>query len=239
MTQFTQTFPNTEDTMAKRLGMRGLFCLTVLALASVTAFAGQDTRNGVVIINGGREAVAMRPQLPVRAGNPNPGKLKTIYSNLGTSTDAYYSGAGWTVCGPDSNICTQWVAGAFTPKANSTLTEIEVAVGWFAGTNAAILRLNKDSNGLPGKAIHSWNLTNLYDFGTCCTLDVLKDKKGIKVKGKTQYWVVASTTLTSTFGGAWNYTYNLATGSWANSNDQGTTWNSQGGDIPAFGVFGK
>jgi hypothetical protein len=216
---------------------RVLFCLAVLTLVSVTAFAGQDT-NGVIIINGGKEAVATR-QVPAHATIPNPSKLKKIFSNLGTGTDVYYKGEGWTECGPDSGLCTQWVATAFTPKANATVTEIEVALGWFGNTNAAIISLNKDASGVPGKAIHKWNIKNLYTFGTCCTLDKVKSTTGFPVKKGKQYWVVASTTLTSTFEGAWNFNYLLGSGTWANSNDQGATWTMQTSDQPALGVFGK
>lgn len=225
--------------MKGRMIARALLCLAVLTLASVTAFAGQDTKNGVVIINGGKEAVATHVQAPAHATVPNSNKLKKIYSNLGTGTDVYYEGEGWTECGPDSGICTQWVAVAFTPTANATVTEIEVALGWFANTNAAIISLNKDASGVPGKAIHKWNIKNLYSFGTCCTLDKVKSATGFPVKKGKQYWVVASTTLTSTFGGAWNFNFQLASGPWANSNDQGSTWTMQTSDQPAVGVFGK
>jgi hypothetical protein len=226
--------------MAKKLGVRSLLCLAVLALASVTAFAGQHTTEGVIIINGGKEAVSTHTQTPSHPVDPNPTKLKTIYSNLGTGTNVYNKGAGWTVCGPASGICTQWVAMPFTPKARATVTKIESAVGWFSGTMEVVISLNADSNGKPGKAIHTWHVKKMEAFGTCCTLDITRSKKGLPVKKGKQYWVVASTDTTDAdLGAAWNFTWNNAQGLYAWSTDLGVTWNTATGAISALGVFGQ
>ena len=226
--------------MTKKFGVRSLLCLAVLALASIGAFAGQATKDGVIIINGGKEAVATHVQLPFRPTNPNPAKLKTIYSNLGTGTTVYNSGQGWTVCGPNSGICTQWVAMPFTPTASALVKKIGAAVGWFAGTKEVVISLNRDSSGVPGKAIRTWHVTNMPGFGTCCALDNVYSKNGLKVKKGTQYWVVASTDSTdSDLGGAWNLTYNNAQGTFAYSTDLGVSWNTSNSSLGAVGVFGK
>lgn len=224
----------------KKTLTNAVLCSTLLALASMAAFAAQDRTNGAIIINGGKEAIATHVQVPFHPANPDRAKLKTIYSNLGTGTNVYTAGAGWTVCGPNSNICTQWVAMPFTPKAKALVTKIEAAVGWFAGTNELVLSLYSDSKGLPGKAIRNWHVKNMPNFGTCCTLNTVRSKKGLAVRKGKQYWVVASTDSTDTnLGAAWNFTYNNAQGSWANSNNQGSTWNTQGGTLGALGVFGR
>ncbi|HWY59455.1 MAG TPA: choice-of-anchor R domain-containing protein [Terriglobales bacterium] len=226
--------------MAKKFGVRSLLCLAILALASVAAFAGQSTKDGVIIINGGKEAVATHVQTPFHATNPNSTKLKTIYSNLGTGTSVYNPGSGWTVCGPNSGICTQWVAIPFTPKARALVTKISAAVGWFTGTKEVVISLNQDSGGKPGKAIHKWHFKNMETFGQCCNLDTVKSKTGLAVRKGKQYWVVASTDTTDAdIGAAWNFTFNNAQGTYAWSTDLGTTWNTATGSLSALGVFGQ
>lgn len=86
------------------------------------------------------------------------------------------------------------MAAAFTPAADHTVTQIEVAVGYSQqGTNGVVLSLNSDNNGVPGKALKTWNASGLPRFGTCCVLLVKSDSSGIPVSAGKQYWVVLST----------------------------------------------
>jgi hypothetical protein len=147
---------------------------------------------------------------------PDATKLYTIYSNLGSKTDAYDDSTGLTVNGPAASGGEQWVAVPFTPKNNAEVTKIEVAVQYDQGTNGVTISLYTDKSGLPGKPLHTWNLTNLPTFGTCCTLDVAKDAKGLNVKKGTQYWIVASTNKsTENASDAWDVNYKDASGTFA------------------------
>ena len=56
--------------------------------------------------------------------------------------------------------------------------------------SGGVISLNETSNGFPGKPLHTWSLKNLSAYGTCCTLEVAKDGKGLPVKKGTKYWVV-------------------------------------------------
>jgi hypothetical protein len=167
------------------------------------------------------------------------GTLYTIYSNLGPKNDAYDGSSGWYVKGSGTGT-QQWVGIPFTPKSNAIVTEIDIALVYIDGpVDGGVLSLNETSNGLPGKALHAWNLNNLPIYPTCCTLDVGKDSKGLAVKKGTQYWVVARTNAseTDTYDG-WDFTYNQATGTLVVN--QGSGW-EKGNDktLGAFGVFGK
>jgi len=170
----------------------------------------------------------------IHPGNTKSPHLVTIYSNLGSSTDAYTDNAGWNVAGPNSILGeSQWIAMPFTPAANSTVTQIKIAVEYGnSGTNGFTLSLNCPIT-VPLK---TWEVKNLPTFGTCCTLDVAKGK--IKVKKGKQCWVVAQTD--STNGDAfdfWDYTWNDSTGPYAyNINNGG--WTPTNGPLSAFGVFG-
>jgi len=120
--------------------------------------------------------------------------LVTIFSNLAAKypKGQYWCCTGYNVMGPSQGE--QWMAAAFTPAANHTVTRIEVAAGFSQGTtNGVVVSLNSDSNGVPGKALKTWNASGLPRFGTCCVLVVKSDSAGIPVRAGKQYWVVLST----------------------------------------------
>jgi len=120
--------------------------------------------------------------------------LITIFSTLavGYPKGLYWCCSAYNVMGP--SVGEQWMAEAFTPRANHTVTRIEVAVGFSQGTtNGVVVSLNRDNHGVPGKALKSWNASNLPRLGTCCGLVVKTDSSGIPVSAGTQYWVVLST----------------------------------------------
>jgi len=121
--------------------------------------------------------------------------LVTIFSNLASQypNGEYWCCTGYNIMGPSSGAGEQWMAAAFTPTANHTVTKITVAVGYSQGRNGAVLALYTDNNGVPGQALKSWNLSNLPVFGTCCALVAKTKASGIPVTGGQQYWVVVET----------------------------------------------
>jgi hypothetical protein len=218
-----------------------LLTLTVLALASMQAFAGQSTKDGVISIGAGdgpRQTVFMKT--PTYLGSPvHRPKLKTIYDNLGTGTAVYNCCQGWNVTGKTSQVGVQtWTATAFTPKAAVTLTEIQIAIEWVNGTNGAIVTLNPDKAGVPStKVLHKWNFKNLHSAGSCCALSTGKVKTGIKLAKGKQYWIVAMCP-TDTWA-AWNINSTGVLGTFAQQN-YGGTWNVfTNQDVGAMGLFGR
>ncbi|HXM24243.1 MAG TPA: choice-of-anchor R domain-containing protein [Terriglobales bacterium] len=143
-----------------------------------------------------RMTVVTEPAPSFTTTNLNDSGLVTIFSNLAATypKGEYWCCTGYNVMGSNSGVGEQWMAAAFTPGANHTVTRIEVAVGYSQqGTNGVVLSLNRDSHGIPGKALRSWSASNLPRFGTCCTLVVKSDKSGIPVSAGKQYWIVLST----------------------------------------------
>jgi len=137
-----------------------------------------------------------------------PAGLAKIYSNLGKKkTDVYLDSDGWTVNGPNAsgfNGTYRWFGMPFTPKSNSHVSQVQVAVEWVAGDNQVNLNLYTDSSGIPGTLIAGpVTVTNLGTFGTCCTLAVA-DFPSTAVTGGTQYWVVANTPTTGTGSDSWD-----------------------------------
>jgi hypothetical protein len=172
----------------------------VLLLAGATAIAGAPSnvalRNNGTMIWGrhARMTVVAEPARSRTAPILKDSGLVTIFSNLAAKypKGQYWCCSGYNVMGPAEGE--QWMAAAFTPAADHTVTTIEVAVGYSQGkTNGVVLSLNSDNNGLPGKSLKTWNASGLPRFGTCCTLVVKSDSAGIPVSGGKQYWVVLST----------------------------------------------
>jgi hypothetical protein len=134
---------------------------------------------------------AMHPFTGEDSDDPGPG---TIFSNLASKypKGVYWCCSGYNVMGPNSGAGEQWMAGAFTPDSDRTVTKIEVAAGWSEGTNGIVISLNNDNNGMPGQALKTWNVSDLPFFGTCCTL-LKVSSQGIPVTGGQQYWVMLRT----------------------------------------------
>jgi len=177
--------------MCKRM----LLTLTVLALASVTAFAA--SKDGVVVSKDGRTTIAAKRTPSVTRETSSDAGLVTIFNNIGSAypKGSYWCCEGYTITGPTalSGFPEYWEAGAFTPSANHTVTKVKVAVGFVEGTNGLVLGLYSDSGGVPGTALKTWNLSSLPNFGSCCTVESKVDAAGIAVTAGTQYWVVLKT----------------------------------------------
>lgn len=228
-----------------------LLTLTVLALASVTAFAASD---GVVVSKDGRKTIATtHVQGVVRSDISDAGLVK-IFDNIGTAypKGSYWCCEGATITGPTalSGFPEYWEAGAFTPSANHTVTKVEVAVGFVEGVNGLVLGLYSDASGVPGTPIKTWALTNLPTFGSCCVLETKSDSAGISVTAGTQYWIVLKTNAKeTTTWAAWNVNdtdqvdnataafYCSGTSSQCANNNAWTASQSRPG--PAFAVLGK
>ena len=193
-----------------------------------------------------RMTVVTEPAPSFTTTNLNDSGLVTIFSNLAATypKGQYWCCGGYNVMGSNSGVGEQWMAAPFTPGADHTVTRIEVAVGYSQqGTNGVVLSLNRDSNGVPGKALKTWNASGLPRFGACCTLVVKSDASGIPVSAGTQYWVVLSTNSheKDTVDG-WNFNdtnqVDLATvATYPGNNNQWETFQTSQG--VAFAVKGK
>jgi hypothetical protein len=229
-----------EETMEKRMLSRSIVSVGVLVFFSLAALA-QNSKDGVITINGGRTAVYMKPPSQVSTpAIPSDSKLVKIYSNLGMGKSVYNPSVGNGIIGPKAGQkFPEWIGCGFRPKADHTVTEIQVGVTYVQGTNGVTLSLNADNQDRPGKALHTWQFANLPDFGTCCTLQTGKLTTGIKVKRGKLYWVVLRTSAkTQDTWDVWNYDINGQQGPW--SNNIGSGW-SKGAtqQLNAFGVFGQ
>jgi hypothetical protein len=179
---------------------RTLLFVCLIASCTLTGLAQTGERPPAVPIAG---ETAM-PQA-------TPSELKVIYSNLGKKGDLYTSGPGYEVYGPESEIgsgYSTFVAMQFTPKSDSHVVQVQVAVQYGgSGANQVNLNIYGSSDGAPGTLLAGpVTVTNLSDLGTCCGLAVASFSP-VAVTAGIQYWVVANTPLTgsgSDFLGVWS-----------------------------------
>ena len=170
-----------------------LLSVALLMIASGT-LAAQDDDQGIIRINGGSMTIALHPNpQKIEPSAEAPASFVTIYSDLGTGTNVYLPGIGWSVTGPGVAGGQVESATPFTPTHDFKLALITVAILTAGGTNGVTLSLNQDSGGKPGTPIRTWNLVNLPAFPSCCKLDLARLKQTVGVKKGVQYWVVAST----------------------------------------------
>jgi hypothetical protein len=238
-----------EETHVKRALAASLLCFTALAMTMSTLAA--DNSNLILTERG---VMVKHPSKVTKpAVQPDPG-LQTI---AGTLSDypygLYFCCYGDYITGLTNllNVVPEyWQAVPFTPTANMTVKEVEASVMWDEGTNAVVLSLNRDSGGLPGKAIHSWNVKNLANLGSCCQLATGKSQTGIAVKKGTQYWLVVSTNSNdSNIFAAWEVNSTDMRihpfASYCDDSKQGTCngtsgkWYSVEGLLPGYAVLGQ
>jgi hypothetical protein len=139
-----------------------------------------------------------------------PATLTTIYSNLGTSqTHLYDDTSGFPIMGADFINGPQFTAMPFTPKSDSHVSQVQVAVEYSPGslTHEVNLSIYGSTEGVPGTLLAGpVTVTNLPAAKTCCTLAVA-NFTSLAVTHGTQYWVVADTPPSGTgagFMGVWD-----------------------------------
>jgi hypothetical protein len=238
-----------ENTDVKKILAASILGLMVLATAVSTL--AEDHSN---LILGDREVIVKHPsKVTTPAVRPDP-SLTTI---AGTLSDypygVFFCCYGYYITGLTNllNVVPEyWQAVPFTPSANMTVKEVEASVVWDEGVNAVVLSLNRDSSGLPGKAIHTWHVKNLAIIGTCCQLATGKSKTGIAVKKGTQYWVVVSTNSNdSDIFAAWEVNStdmrSHPFASYCDDSKQGSCngtsgkWSAASGLLPGYAVLGQ
>ena len=226
--------------MTKRR-LPGVFiCLSMFLFANAAVWA-QAGNDGVVKLNGGRNAILMRaPSQPFIPAARASSKLVTIYSTLGKGNHVYSILSGFGVLGTNTGqMFPEMLANGFRPTADHVVTEVQVGATHLQGTNVLVVSFNQDDNGVPGKALHTWHFSNLPVAWSCCTLQTGKYAKGIKVKKGKLYWVVLRPE--KQFQDTWDIwadNYAEKQGKYF-SNNTGSGWNTSYQVLSAVGVFGK
>lgn len=170
----------------------------------------------------------------------------TVFSNFGPSfgSESSVNGAGWCITGSTSPDCgplvDRTIGAAFTPSGNFTLSQIDLALGFGAGTNGAVINLVAGSGGLPGATIiESWTITTVPTSTVPgpSPIVTLLSPGNVQLQNGTEYWLTVDGLAGDTFEFWWGNPFGL-TGI-AYSYDHGSTWAlDSGGVTPAFDVLG-
>jgi hypothetical protein len=161
-----------------------------------------------------------------------------IFSNLGPTPTNNYAIGGYYVTGlTQTTTNEQWVAIPFTPKQNSTVTQLQAAVGYISGVKLVNIGLYADSGtNTVGAQLQQVSSNHIPAFGTCCQL-VTVNIPATAITANTQYWVVATSDDINApdFVGAWNGS-NLYPNIGADVSQGG--WFTFGSNVPAVAVKG-
>jgi hypothetical protein len=220
-----------------------LVAVVVVALAggAVAAHPG----HGIMMSKDGRVTTIAHGTGVYVMPPPHRDGTTVIFSNIGTKypLGLYFCCSGATVSGPESEIGFQsWPAMQFVPSTDATITEIDAAVSWVAGTNEINLDLYDDAGGLPGTLLKSFKVTGLQSVGGCCSLAIGRDRTGIAVTGGTPYWVAITTdSKSSNMFGSWEFNSTDQLDALPSAVNKGSGWVTNGGAVPAasFAVYGK
>lgn len=191
-----------------------LVWLSILCGPSIFAQAGQHPR---IARTKEKSAIHVPPKESSAA-------LTVIYTNLKSKTDLYNDTEGDVVSGPNTIDGTEFLGMPFTPKLNSHVSEVQVAVQYSAGANQVNLSIYSDAGGAPGLLLAGpVTVKGLPTFGTCCAVAVANFSPVAVIAG-TKYWVTAETPLTGTgsdFVGVWDW---VATPIFLQARDKGAGW---------------
>jgi hypothetical protein len=218
----------------------GTSVVLALVLFCSLTLSAQTRKDGVVTINGGRNAIYTKAPRRVSRGTVPFPELLPIYSTLGPNANPYNGISGVGILGPDAGQpWPQRVGNGFILDADHVVNGIAVAATHVAGPNALIVTLNADDNGQPGEQLGAWYFSGLPEFGTCCKLQLGRSTNGITLKGGQVYWVVLEPwSIFPTTYNVWNNDYNDFQGTF--NNDLGSGWQGQSyQQLGGFGVYGK
>lgn len=163
---------------------RALCALFVLSLASGMAFAQASRLKVAHTTSKG----------PITQLQQTPGNQTIIFSNMGpNSSDAFNDTTGYYILGPNNSVglSEQAIGVPFTPRSNSHVTNLLVAVGWISGTKLVNIGLYSDSGGTVGTLLASAESSAIPAFGACCQV-VGVSIPSTAVSFGSQYWIVAS-----------------------------------------------
>lgn len=182
--------------MKKIIGL-SLACMTLFTCATLTVLASGKNKINYEFSADGRFVRATNPPAAVIPGPEPDVKTKKLFTNFSHYKLAtYFSIWGNTIAqGPPNFPFQTWVAEAFTPTTNATVTKIETSAGRQGGGGDGFeIGLYSDAGGVPGAVLQSVHVANLPVYGQCCDVSTANLSPGVPVTAGTQYWVAVTTT---------------------------------------------
>jgi len=154
-----------------------------------------------------------------------------IYNNFAPG-HTYLCCTAWTVQGTNFGPALS-PAMEFVSPASMSVTQIDVALSFITGTNAALVSLWTDAGDRPGALLGSWSLSNFPRFGTSSdVVQSITGVSGIGLLGGESYWLQVAPTQANTWVG-WNLNITNAFG-----NVYDPPFSQSNAQLGAFAVLG-
>jgi hypothetical protein len=224
---YRNQFQNGESTVNKRFAI----CSALLVLGSMAVLA-QDSKSGIIHINGGATTVAIRPSAPQPNAKGIEPPANPFYDNIGTS--GYQQYVGYAVCDGIKSCGGEWTpANQFTSLKTGTTKKISLGLGFVQGTNRSLVILTKDCNNKPctnpdgapqGKRLCQGTVKNMPIFSDTTTQVVSFTCAAQLTKGK-KYWVLILPPPDADL--AWNFSISAMAGIVLGDNDRWGAYQSQ------------
>ena len=188
----------------KKIVVFSLACMALFACATLSVLASGKNKLSFEFSPDGRFVRVTNPSseiIPapdVKDNVQDNVKTKKIFTNFSHYKLAtYFSIWGNTIAQGGSNFPFQtWVAEAFTPAADATVTKIETSAGrQSSGSHGFEISLYSDASGVPGSVLQTVHVDSLPQYGECCDVSTANFMTGVPVTAGTQYWVVVSRLL--------------------------------------------
>jgi len=233
----------------------------LLGIAALALAAGAG-RAGDPVLFGGERWQPRVPMAHFASPHPPPPGTVAIIDNINRLAGpvTYNCCQAYGVEGPQNWLngmggIESKIAVAFTPALNLAVTEIDVPISYYAGTNSTVVGIYTDDHDKPGRMMRSWTFQNLPPFNTCCGILAATWPSGIAVVAGRQYWIVVQAAAPDTIS-MWNITSVEPTTvrhikRWCDDNQlpggfhclapwMSHQWNPEDGDhAPALAILGK
>jgi hypothetical protein len=206
-------------------------CFALLVLGSMAVLA-QDSKSGIIRINGGATTVAIRPS----AQQPNAKGIEPAanpsYDNTGTS--GYQQYVGYAVCDGISSCGAEWTpANQITSLKTGTTNKISLGLGFVRGTNRSLVILTKDCEDKPCTNPDGAPPANRLCQGTVKNMPIFSDtntqvvsfKCAAKLTKGKKYWVLILAPPDADL--AWNFSFSAQAGIVLGDNDRWGTYQSK------------
>ena len=120
-------------------------------------------------------------------------RADVVFSDFAPS-DGYNQSNAYAAAGSTSPIGTYITAAAFTSSSTVDLSQIDLALWNYAGTNSVEISLLSDNSDTPGSVIESWDVSNLPNLVTVQgypsgNLTTVTPTSTVELDSGTQYWV--------------------------------------------------
>jgi hypothetical protein len=158
-----------------------------------------------------------------------------FFDNLGAGRS--FSGSSWCVTGTSTPCGRFDEAMPFVPSVSGRVQEIDIAAVHSSGPNATIVQLAQDNGGVPGAVLASTGVINSPPSGSTCCAGVATVSPSVPIGAGHTYWVIARAPASTTYNG-WAWNPNFTTGTFAYSQNGGSTWSTTYSYIGAFAVVG-